>query len=75
MARPLVRSGKDSVFALGPLAQGKDANVTVLTDKFSWPNEAYHVDAETKAKAKMSGEFITVADVFFQESKLVASTC
>jgi len=61
--------GKDSVFALGPLAQGKDANVTVLSDKFSWPNEAYHVDAETKAKAKMSGEFIAVADGFLFPGK------
>jgi hypothetical protein len=56
--------GKDDVFALGPLSAGQGANVTTLSEQFSWPNEAYEVPADVKAKANLTGSVIAVADGF-----------
>jgi hypothetical protein len=56
--------GKDNVFALGPLSAGQQAKVKVLSSQFSWPNEAYQVSADIKAKANLSGSVLAVADGF-----------
>mmetsp|Transcript_6519 Transcript_6519/g.16203 ORF Transcript_6519/g.16203 Transcript_6519/m.16203 type:complete len:444 (+) Transcript_6519:38-1369(+) len=56
--------GKDCAFAVGPLTAGQYAKVAVLSDEFSWPNEAYQLSEETKAKANLSGALVVVADGF-----------
>lgn len=56
--------GKDAVYAIGPLSAGQNAKLTTLSDQFSWPNEAYQVSADVKAKANVSGTVIVVADGF-----------
>jgi len=57
-------SGKDYVFAIGPLNAGADAQYTVLSDEFLWPNEVEEVSQEVKVNAGLDGEFLTVADGF-----------
>jgi hypothetical protein len=49
---------------VGPLSEAGKAKVTTLSDQFSWPNEAYQVPAEIKAKANITGNVIAVADGF-----------
>lgn len=56
--------GKDAVYTIGPLSAGQNAKLTTLSDQFSWPNEAYQVSADIKAKANVSGSAIVVADGF-----------
>jgi hypothetical protein len=62
--------GKDNVFVLGPLSAGQDAKVYNVSDQFHWPNEAYQVSEDIKAKGKLTGgSFITVADGFLFPGK------
>jgi len=61
--------GSDNVFAVGPLSAGSDAQVTVLSSDFQWPNEAKEVSEDVKAKAGLDGNFIQVADGFLFPGK------
>jgi len=61
--------GKDNVYAIGPLNATSDAQITILSDGFHWPNEAKVVSEEVKAKAGLDGYFVQVADGFLFPGK------
>lgn len=61
--------GKDNIFAIGPISAGNEAQYTVLSDGFKWPNEVKEIPEEVKAKAGLEGNFVQVADGFLFPGK------
>jgi hypothetical protein len=61
--------GSDTVFALGPLSQGQQAQLKVVGTGFSWPNQFDQVPQDVARAAGLSGSFGVVADGFIIPGK------